>query len=111
MTSIQIIASAFSLFMIYLTFLHYKRDEFNKYQFIVWEILLVGFTLVIWAPNRLNFLTERLGISRAFDLFAVIAFIVILFLTYHNYSLLTKLEKRINKKISDNALDQLQKYK
>lgn len=109
MTNIQIIASIFGLVMIYLSFLHYKRHEFNRYQFVVWEILWVGFVGVTLLPDRFNTVTERLGIGRAFDLFSIIAFVLILFLTFHNYLLITRLEKRLEDRVRSSALDQLPK--
>jgi hypothetical protein len=109
MTNIQIIAAVFGLIMIYLSFLHYKRHEFNRYQFVIWELLWIGFVAVTMLPDRFNTVTERLGIARAFDLFAIVAFVMILFLTFHNYLLITRLEKRLEDRVRSNALDQLPK--
>lgn len=107
MINIQIIASVFGLVMAYLSFLHYKRNEFNRYQFVIWELLWGGFIIVTLLPDRFNTITEKLGIARAFDLFAIGAFVVILFLTFHNYLLITKLEKRLEDRVRNNALDDL----
>lgn len=107
MTTIQILASTFGLTMIYLTFLHFKRKEFNTYQFVIWEVLWIGFSTVIWLPNKFNVIIEKLGIVRAFDLFAIIAFVMILFLTFHNYLLITKLEKRLENRVRDRALEKV----
>ena len=104
MIFVQLVSIGFGLFMAYLTFLHYKRKEFSAYQFIIWEGMFVSFIIVTLLPDRLNFLTEKLGISRAFDLFAVVAFVIILFLTFHNYLLVTKLEKKLETKVRDKAL-------
>lgn len=104
MTTIQIIAVFFGLFMGYLTFVHFKRREFNTYQFVIWEILWIGFILITILPNRFNYITEQLGIARAFDLFAIFAFIIILSLTFHNYLLINKIEKKIEQKVRDQAL-------
>lgn len=109
MTTIQIIAVLFGLFMAYLSFVHFKRREFNTYQFIIWEILWTGFILITVLPDRFNYLTEKLGIARAFDLFAIIAFTVVLFLTFHNYLLISKIEKKIESKVRENALNDLTK--
>lgn len=109
MTQIQIIASVFGLMMMYLSFLHYKRKEFNRYQFVIWELLWIGFVIVTLLPDRFNHVTERLGIARAFDLFSIIAFVLILFLTFHNYLLITKLEKRLEDRVRSSALDQIPK--
>lgn len=109
MTNIQIIASVFGLVMMYLSFLHFKRHEFNRYQFVIWEVLWVGFIGVTLLPDRFNTITEKLGIGRAFDLFSIIAFVLILFLTFHNYLLITRLEKRLEDRVRAKALDQLTK--
>lgn len=111
MTNIQIIALIFGLVMVYLTFLHYKRKEFNRYQFVIWEILWFGFIVVTVLPDRFNLLTERLGIARAFDLFAIGAFVVVLSLSFHNYLLITKLEKRLENKVRQKALSEISPHK
>lgn len=107
MINIQVIASIFGLVMAYLSFLHYKRKEFNHYQFVIWELLWVGFIIVTLLPDRFNTVTEKLGIARAFDLFAIGAFVVILSLTFHNYLLITKLEKRLEDRVRAKALENL----
>lgn len=104
MTNIQIIAVLFGIIMAYRTFLHYKRKDFNTYQFFVWQALWAGFIIVIMMPNRFDRILQELGIIRAFDLFAIMAFVVILFLTYHNYLLITRLEKRLHRSVRDEAL-------
>ncbi|OGY79306.1 MAG: hypothetical protein A3B74_00455 [Candidatus Kerfeldbacteria bacterium RIFCSPHIGHO2_02_FULL_42_14] len=111
MTSIQIIASIFGLIMVYLSFLHYKRHEFNRYQFVIWEILWFGFIIVTILPDRFNVITERLGIARAFDLFAIGAFVMVLSLSFHNYLLITRLEKRLENKVRQKALSELSSIK
>lgn len=109
MTNIQIIAVLFGLFMMYLTFLHYKRKEFTSYQLVIWLTLWIAFVTVTMLPGRFDYITQRLGISRAFDLFAILAFVIILFLTFHNYLLITKLEKRLEDRVRASSLDTIKK--
>ncbi|MDP3970725.1 MAG: DUF2304 domain-containing protein [bacterium] len=111
MTNIQIVASIFGLAMIYMTFLQYKRGAFNRYQFVIWVVLFLSFVIVIWLPDKFNFITERLGISRAFDLFSIIAFVIILFLTFHNYLLITRIEKRLETKVREKTLTKVDSFK
>lgn len=107
MTITQIIAVFFGLLMAYLTFVHYKKKDFNRYQFAIWEILFFGFVIMTILPEKFNFLLNKLGIARAFDLFAIIAFIIILFLTFHNYLIITRLEKKLENKVRKEALDEI----
>jgi len=107
MTNIQLIALVFGCLMAYLSFLHYKRKEFSRYQFVFWEILWFGFALVTLLPDRFNLVIERLGIARAFDLFSIVAFVIILFLTFHNYLAVTKLNKRLENKVREKTLESI----
>ena len=107
MTNIQFIALGFGVVMAYLSFLHYKRKEFSRYQFVFWEVLWFGFVFVVLLPDRFNFVTEQLGISRAFDLFSIVAFVIILFLTFHNYLAVTKLTKRLENNVRAKTLESI----
>lgn len=107
MTNIQLVALIFGFVMVYLTFLHYKRKEFSRYQLVLWEVLWIGFVLTTLMPDRFNLVTERLGIGRAFDLFSIVAFVLILFLTFHNYLLVTKLNKKLENKVREKTLSQI----
>ncbi len=108
-TGVQILGTIFGLFMFYFSFLHFKRREFNLYQLIIWETLWFSFLIAVIFPGNVNIFTERLGITRAFDLFAIVAFMVILSLSFHNYVLLARLERKIEKQVREQALSQLPK--
>lgn len=107
MTNIQLVALIFGFIMVYLTFLHYKRKEFSRYQLVLWEILWIGFVVTTLLPDRFNLITERLGITRALDLFSIVAFVIILFLTFHNYLAVTKLNKRLENKVREKTLESI----
>lgn len=107
MTITQIIAFFFGLFMAYLTFLNFKKNVLNRYQFIIWEFLFVSFIIVVLLPDKFDYLLAKLGIARAFDLFSIIAFVIILFLTFHNYLLLSKLEKKIEDRVRTKAIENI----
>lgn len=107
MTGVQIIAIFFALFMAYLTFLNYKRKDFSLTQLLIWGILWVLFILMILMPNKFNFILETLGIARAFDLFTIIGFVVILFLTFYNYILINKIKRKLEDTTRKKALDEL----
>lgn len=104
MIGIQIIAIAFGLVMAYVTFTSYKRKDLNRYQFYVWESLWAIFIIVTILPEKFDFILDKLGVIRALDLFTIVAFILILFLVFHNYILISRLEKRVEKNVQSTAL-------
>lgn len=96
---VQVIGIFFGLFMAYLIFLHYKRREFGRSQFIIWQIIWIGFILFVIFPNLLGVITTELGIVRVMDFFTIIGFMFMMLLTINNYFIVNK----INKKLEDNT--------
>jgi len=98
MHGIQIISIVFGLFMIYLTFLHFKRREFRIIEFGFWSFFWIVLMFLALFPNSLDFLVkDLLQLTRPLDFFIIIGF---LFLTFLGFSSYTKI-KRNNKRIEN----------
>lgn len=106
-SGIQIIGAVFGISMAYLTFLYYKRNEFGKIQMFFWEILWIGFIFLTLFPQTANIAMERLGVSRAMDLFIILGFIFVAVLTFHNYVKVNKLEKKLENAVRKESLQNL----
>lgn len=104
-TGVQIIGIVFCLTMMYLTFVHTKRHAFGGAQTWGWMLLWMAFIVALLFPNTFNLFTERLGIARAFDLFVVGGFIIVLSMTFHNYVTLSRLKKKLEHSVRKDALD------
>ncbi len=104
---IQFLGLIFGLLMAYLSFLHYKRREFGKIQFISWEIIWFGFILVIIFPKITNVLFQELGIGRAMDFFIIIGFLFFTFLTFFSYTNINKIKASLEKQVREEALKDL----
>lgn len=103
-TGVQIIGILFSLAMMYLTFVHSKRQAFGKSETTGWLLLWVALILALLFPNTFNIFTERLGIARAFDLFTVVGFIIVLSMSFHNYVVTSRLRKKLETTVREKAL-------
>lgn len=104
---VQILGILFGLFMVYFSFLHYKRREFKKIQFLFWEIVWICFILVVIFPQITSGVIHKLGIARVMDLFTVLGFMLIAFLTFYNYIALNKLKRKLEDKVREDALGDL----
>ena len=62
---IQIAGFLFGLFMIYYSFLNYKRREFTVKEFSFWLILWIGFIIVTLFPFVLDPIVKIGGFFRA----------------------------------------------
>lgn len=105
-TGVQIIGIAFCLTMMYLTFVHNKRHAFGGSETWGWMILWLAFIIALLFPNTFNVFTERLGIARAFDLFVIAGFIIVLSMSFHNYVTISRLRKKLEYSVRREALNQ-----
>ena len=101
---VQIIASLFAIFMIYVAILHWKRKEINNFEILFWIMLWLGFIFITLFPNILSGLTQLLFFSRVMDLLMVIAFMILAFIGYQNYIANKRMEKKLEDLIRKEAL-------
>jgi hypothetical protein len=92
---IQILGICFGLFMIYYSFLHFKRKEFTNKEFAFWLVLWVLLVYVALFPNALDFIVLKLSISRTMDFLILVGFMVLTALFFYVYTLIRQNQKKI----------------
>ena len=111
-TILSIIAIIFSLIMIYITQINYKKRYLNKLSYLLW---IVVWTLIIFVSVRPTFIDDYFINNFKIDLFyilSVISIISLLILYYISLIKINILEKKINKLIRAESLkDILNKIK
>ena len=106
---IQIIGILFAVFMLYLTFLHRKRKEFNSKEYAFWAVLWVLFVIIALFPNILDPFTKSLSLNRTMDLLILLGFVFLIGLTFHNYYLLRKSQRKIENIVRRMAYKEVKK--
>jgi len=104
MIGIQILAILFVLWMTYFSFLHYRRREFSFWEFAFWQVIWIGLAAVVVFPKSVNFLLTTLKITRAFDLIVVAGIVTLFGITFRNYVIIRRTERRIEQFIRQQAL-------
>jgi hypothetical protein len=107
MILIQIIGIFFALFLLYYTYLNYKKRTITLREFFAWAVLWIGLMLVTVFPSIVNVFLEGFGINRALDLFVIVAIFILLVVIFHNYITVHRLEIRIEKFVRSEALKQV----
>jgi len=92
---VQILGLLFGLFMIYYSFLHFKRKEFTLKEFIFWVFLWILFIYISLFPDSLDFIVSRLSLSRTMDFFIISGFMVLIALFFYTYTLVRSNQKKI----------------
>ncbi len=106
---VQIVGLLFAIFMLYLSFLHWKRGEIGGGNFFFWLMLWLAFILVTLFPILLGGLTKMLFFARVMDFLMLIAFMILAFLGFQNYISQKKMEKKIEKMVRKEALRKIER--
>ena len=104
---VQIISTLFAIFMIYASFLHWKRKDFSGLEILFWIALWLGLVVVTLSPNLLLSLTQELFFARVMDLLMVAAFMILAFLGFQNYASNKRMEKKMEDLVRMEALSKV----
>jgi len=104
---IQIVGILFALFMLYLTFLHRKRNEFTVKEAAGWIIIWVVFLFVTISPSSIDYVVKDvLNVSRTMDFFIIAGFMLLIGVCFYMYTLVRINQKRIEQIVRKVALDE-----
>jgi hypothetical protein len=105
---LQIIALVFSLFMIYLALLNYKKGDIEKREMYIWYAIWIFTIFIIIFPNRLQRFA-MLYFARTFDMMVAGGFILVIYMATQSYLSSRKTEKRIEELVRKEALKDVKK--
>lgn len=108
---IQLLGIIFGVGMMYFTFVRWKRQEISKKEIIIWFAGWVTLVIVAIKPSSLDFISGPLNFYRRLDFFVVLGFFVLLGLGFFNYSTVKKLERKLEKYVRKEAIEEAEKNK
>ncbi len=109
MMLLQIISVVFGLFMLYVVRIHHKKRHLENFEFGIWIALWSLFIFLAMFPQTVQGITQTLRIARVFDLLVVIALMIMIFLTYFNRIEHKTLEKKLERIVRKQAIDETTK--
>ena len=101
---IQIVGFLFGLFMLYYSFLNYKRKEFLSKEFIFWVILWIIFILVAVFPSSLDPIVKNVGFLRALDLLTIVGFLFLIAAIFYTYTITKKNQRKLETIVREMAV-------
>ena len=102
---IQILGMLFGLLMIYITFLHAKRQEYSAKEYLVWMIVWIVFIIVSLFPNILDIFVIQFKFSRTLDLLIIGGFLFLIAVTFRTYNIVRKNQNKIEEIVRKTAMD------
>jgi len=101
---IQILGSLFGIFMLYYTFLHYKRKDITIKEGSFWMGLWALFIFVAIFPGLLDPILDTLSIARTLDFFIIVGFLFLIGAFFYTYLIVRKNQKKIEEIVRKVAL-------
>ena len=101
---IQIAGLLFGLFMVYYSFLNYKRSEFTVKEFSFWILLWASFVVITLFPSVLDPIKTTFGFLRTLDLLVISGFLFLIAAVFYNYTITRKIQKRLETVVREVAI-------
>ena len=101
---IQILGILFGFFMMYYTFLQYKRKEFTIKEYSFWFAFWAAFVVVTLFPQILDPLLQTFSIARTLDFFIITGFLFLIFVSFYTYTMVRKNQRKIEEIVRKVAL-------
>jgi hypothetical protein len=106
---LQLIGLLFGLVMCYLTFIYYKRKNYDLEAFIFWLVIWLGFIILALFPSSVYGLMEQLKIQRTVDFFVIGGFLLFSVILFKVYTNTKKNQKQIEEIVRKLALKKAEK--
>ncbi|MBI2651713.1 DUF2304 domain-containing protein [Candidatus Woesearchaeota archaeon] len=103
---IQILGILFVFFMMYYTFLQYKRKEFTIKEYSFWFAFWSIFAIVTLFPQILDPILTTLSLVRALDFFIIAGFLFLIFVIFYTYTVVRKTQKKVEEVVRNIAINQ-----
>ena len=94
-TGVQIAGVLFGAFMIYYTFLNYKRKQFTTTEFTFWILVWISFASVAIYPSVLDLIAPKIGAYRNLDLITLAGLMFLSVSVFYIYTLSRKNQQQL----------------
>ena len=94
-TGVQIGGILFGIFMLYYTFLNFKRKQFTTTEFSFWVFVWLAFAFVAVYPSILDIIAPKIGAYRNLDLITLAGLMFLSVSIFYTYSLTRKNQKQL----------------
>ncbi|MBI2653427.1 DUF2304 domain-containing protein [Candidatus Woesearchaeota archaeon] len=101
---IQIAGFLFGLFMLYYSFLNYKRKEFTTKEFSFWVLVWLAFVAVALFPSILDPITQRFGFFRTLDVLIITGFLFLISAVFYTYTVVRKVQRKVEVVVREIAM-------
>ena len=103
-TGVQIAGVLFGAFMLYYTFLNYKRKQFTTTEFTFWIVVWGSFGAIAIYPSILDLIAPKIGAYRNLDLITLAGLMFLSVSVFYTYTLARKNQKQLETVVREIAI-------
>jgi hypothetical protein len=103
-TLLQAIGVAYLAFMVYLTFLYYKRNNYSIQSFIFWMAIWLLAAVLLLIPNLANVIIPKLQVVRVLDLYLIVGLLFFSAVCFFSYAAVKRTESKVEELVRQVAL-------
>lgn len=106
---VQIIGVVFSLIMIYMTYVYYKRNNYSKNSMILWLTVWILVLLLVSIPETVYGIMQALQIERTADFFVLAGFTFFSVIIFYMYVVIKKTARKMEDFVRETAIEEIKK--
>jgi len=103
----QVFGIVFGAFMLYMSFLQWKKRQFTLNEFVFWSVFASAFSLISLFPDVINPITAALKLERKLDLFIILGFMFLIAATFYSYRIVRNTQKQLEELVRQIALEKI----
>ncbi|PIZ52031.1 hypothetical protein COY27_01600 [Candidatus Woesearchaeota archaeon CG_4_10_14_0_2_um_filter_33_13] len=104
-STIQIVGILFGVFMLYVTYLKFRKNEFTVKEMIGWFLVWISFMLLTLFSYTLDYFIRKMSLSRPIDLLTVLGILFLIALSFYNYTNIKRLQLKMEDMVRKIALE------
>jgi len=108
---LQLLGVGYLAFMLYLTFLYYKKNQYTIRNFIFWAVVWGGGILMLLFPATTSLLTQQLKVGRVLDFYLILGLMFFSIITFMSFATARKTEARVEALVRRLALSEKKRKK
>ncbi len=102
---IQSIGIVFGIFMLYMSFLQWKKRQFTLNEFLFWSLFAAAFSAISMFPGLLDPIVKSLKLGRTLDLFIILGFMFLIAATFYSYRIVRNTQRQLEDLVRQIALE------
>ena len=101
---VQLVGLGFALFIIYLSYVYYKKRVFSSGDLVLWFLLFFGFGLIVLFHSQVERFIVGREFARVFDFVVFAGFLVMFSFLIYMHGLVKKNDKKVEKLTREAAI-------